>query len=131
MTMSASLTERLSLGVGAFNGCHRLSLVIAPPHLREAPEKYFTDCPLLTQLDANTEKNRRRALRLQYWGYPTHRLCSETCRAWVVTVLLLGPRLGAEDSPLPRLPVEMWLEILGFVPLWALGPSHRRPATLD
>lgn len=112
-----------AVGPGAFSGCHRLSFVIAPLHLRDSFDDRFSDCPLLSALEADTEKNRWQALRLQYWSASTHRLCTRPKREWVVSVMLMASRLDAEDAELPRLPTEVWLAILGLVPRCALG-SH-------
>lgn len=119
LTLPASLESADADGVEnrAFAGCRRLSFVIAPPSLRESHGDCFAGCPLLSQLESNTEKNRRKALRLQYWSALTHRLCTELRREWVVVVMLVAQRLGAEETVFPRLPIEMWLMILGFIPL--------------
>lgn len=109
-------------GEHAWLGCDRLAFVMAPPHIHNLLGCMISDCPLLERIEADTEKNRRRALQLQYWSASTHQLCSGPRREWVATVVMAARRLGAQDSGLPRLPIEMWLSILEFVPRWALGP---------
>eukprot|EP00035_Acanthoeca_spectabilis_P019202 m.417013 g.417013 ORF g.417013 m.417013 type:complete len:117 (-) comp16830_c2_seq3:160-510(-) len=103
-----------------FGDCERMC--VSSSHLREAPRDVFNDCPL-AQLEADTDKNRRLVLRLQYWSTSTHRMCSEPRREWVVMMMLVVQRLRSRDSQEsgPVLPIEMWLMILGFVPRWALG----------
>lgn len=50
--------------------------------------------------------------------------CSAEARCVVQTVLLLEERLDRHPGPLPLLPVELWLEILRFCPVWELGRAQ-------
>eukprot|EP00035_Acanthoeca_spectabilis_P017047 m.355953 g.355953 ORF g.355953 m.355953 type:complete len:107 (-) comp16603_c0_seq8:36-356(-) len=98
---------------------------LVPPHIRFG-FRGFKDCPLLERMEPDTSKTRLQALRLQCWSVRTHRLCTEPQRLWVVTVLLVARRLDGlieEGASVPRLPIEMWTAILGYVRLEDIGTT--------
>lgn len=108
--------------------CSRLSFVIVIERLIDAAD-YVDECPLLSRIEPGTRQAKFLPMRLQYWSASMHHLCSKPQKEWVVAVLLMVRRLRGEEAPLPCMPVEMWLEILGFVPWRALGEIHRPGTT--
>eukprot|EP00035_Acanthoeca_spectabilis_P017040 m.355973 g.355973 ORF g.355973 m.355973 type:complete len:374 (-) comp16603_c0_seq12:62-1183(-) len=113
-----------SFNESAFYNCPHLSYVVAPPQIRDK-FRGFKGSPLLERIEPDTPKTRLHALRLQCWSRQTHRLCTEPQRSWVATVLTVARRLDGlieDGAPVPRLAIEMWTAILGYVRLEDLGP---------
>lgn len=77
------------------------------------------------ELAPDTPKSRWRAARMKCWTLVTNFLCTppkrSLHRSLVAWVMLFAVRLREEGSPLPSLPLEMWIAILELVPRWALG----------
>jgi hypothetical protein len=111
-----SFRNRLPIAVerSAFAECTHLTLVVAP----RASGLVGSVVGGVAVVE-DTAVNRRRALDLQYWRAPTHRLCSPRRRDWVLAVLVVANRLRGGPLALPH---EMWCAIMGAIRRSELGP---------
>eukprot|EP00729_Bicosta_minor_P005549 gene5549-19721_t len=65
---------------------------------------------------------RVRALRVSFWSVETHlSRCTAGKRMFAWTLLLVGEALQREKAELPDLQPELWLHIMSFTPLVAIG----------
>lgn len=136
-----------AIGNDAFAGCPAIKVVTVdgwrsfPPFSRhfktifvnvddvevvDAPNSFVRQlggvCKGIAKYNDLPVEVRVRALRVSFWSVKTHlSRCTAGKRMFAWTLLLVGEALQREKAELPDLPPELWLHIMSFIPLVAIG----------